>query len=84
MTDPKVIAGLTAAQKAIVRNPVRGVISGLFFVSDSASALDELNALGLCAQRFEPSDFASRGHRHAARMLPAGREVQALLNEDRT
>lgn len=79
-TDPSVIArGLSEAQRKIVERPVNGVISGQFFVSDTPRPLDELHALALCRPRFEPSDFASRGYRHAAACIPLGEQVRDYL-----
>jgi len=75
----QIAARLTQGQRHIVSNPVNGVISGLFCVSDTPSPIDELHGLGICSPRFEPTDFATRGYRHAGKITALGRSVRLAL-----
>lgn len=78
----KIVAGLSEAQRRVVHNPVRGVIAGQFFCASTPDVIDELTAMGLCKQRFEPGDFAARGYKHAARATDAGLAAHRHLRDN--
>lgn len=78
----KVISQLPEPLLVLVKNPVRGVISGLFCCSSKPEDIDILHTAGVCSPRFEPNDYSSRGYAHAARLTSLGLAVREVLMKE--
>ena len=80
----EIARGLSEIQRGKVRYPVSGVISGLYCVSSEPETLRRLHLAGIVNEPFEPTDFATRGYAHAARLNRLGLAVRShLLSKDK-